>query len=236
MDGFSGASRICTPKGSTFWRGAAPARPLQASVSSIACATTCRAAGGRTCRLFGSLRRSLRSSSRRDTRTSHLANAAFFIVRGTIEPRKNHLLLLRVWRRLIERFGQDAPKLVVIGKRGWNNKEVVSTLENQALRFALFCRAVLEASKKLGVPQVFHVHDWQAALIPVYLRTVFASDTLLSRAGVVLTIHNAGYQGAFPPEDHGATALSMRRFLPWISWSSSINSTSSRAVWSTRTC
>jgi starch synthase len=70
---------------------------------------------------------------------------------------------------------------------------------DNAERFALFCRAVLEASKKLGVPQVFHVHDWQAALIPVYLRTVFASDRLLCRAGVVLTIHNAAYQGAFPP-------------------------------------
>jgi starch synthase len=71
---------------------------------------------------------------------------------------------------------------------------------DNAERFALFCRAVLEASKKLGVPEVFHVHDWQPALIPVYLRTVFASDPQLSRAGVVLTIHNAAYQGAFPPE------------------------------------
>jgi starch synthase len=70
---------------------------------------------------------------------------------------------------------------------------------DNAERFALFCRAVLEASKKLGVPEVFHAHDWQAALIPVYLRTVFASNPLLKRAGVVLTIHNAAYQGAFPP-------------------------------------
>ena len=38
-------------------------------------------------------------------------------------------------------------------------------------RFGLYCRAVLEATKQLGVPEVFHVHDWQAALIPVYLRT-----------------------------------------------------------------
>ena len=38
-------------------------------------------------------------------------------------------------------------------------------------RFGLFSRAVLEAAKLLGVPDVFHVHDWQAALIPVYLRT-----------------------------------------------------------------
>ncbi len=43
---------------------------------------------------------------------------------------------------------------------------------DNAERFALYCRAVLEATKQLGVPQVFHVHDWQAALIPIYLRTV----------------------------------------------------------------
>jgi len=70
---------------------------------------------------------------------------------------------------------------------------------DNAERFALFCRAVLEASKRLGVPQVFHVHDWQAALIPVYLRTIYASDSLLRRTGTVLTIHNAAYQGSFPP-------------------------------------
>ena len=63
-----------------------------------------------------------------------LAGKAFFIVCGTIEPRKNHLLLLRVWRKLIERFGRDAPKLVVIGKRGWNNQEIVAELEDEALR------------------------------------------------------------------------------------------------------
>jgi starch synthase len=76
-------------------------------------------------------------------------------------------------------------------------------------RFGLFCRAVLEASKLLGVPDVFHVHDWQAALIPVYLRTVYAQDPMLRNAGVVLTIHNAGYQGWFPP------ATTERLLFPW---------------------
>ena len=70
---------------------------------------------------------------------------------------------------------------------------------DNAERFGLFCRAVLEATKLLGVPEVFHVHDWQAALIPIYLRTVYAADPMLQGAGVVLTIHNAGYQGKFPP-------------------------------------
>jgi starch synthase len=70
---------------------------------------------------------------------------------------------------------------------------------DNAERFGLFCRAVLEASKLLGVPEVFHVHDWQASLIPVYLRTVYASDPMLRGARTVLTIHNAAYQGKFSP-------------------------------------
>jgi starch synthase len=76
-------------------------------------------------------------------------------------------------------------------------------------RFALFSRAVLEAAKQLGVPQVFHVHDWQTALIPVYLRTTYHADPMLKNAGVVLTIHNAGYQGWFPP------VTTERLLFPW---------------------
>ena len=70
---------------------------------------------------------------------------------------------------------------------------------DNAERFAFFCRAVLEASKILGVPDVFHVHDWQTGMIPVYLKTVYASDPVLTRAASVMTIHNIAYQGAFPP-------------------------------------
>jgi starch synthase len=70
---------------------------------------------------------------------------------------------------------------------------------DNAERFGLFCRTVLEASKLVGVPQVFHLHDWQAALIPVYLRNTYAADPLLQRAATVLTIHNAAYQGRFLP-------------------------------------
>jgi starch synthase len=76
-------------------------------------------------------------------------------------------------------------------------------------RFGLFCRAVLEATKQLGVPQVFHVHDWQAALIAVYLRTTYYFDPALRGSGVVLTIHNSGYQGWFPP------VTTERLLFPW---------------------
>ena len=67
-------------------------------------------------------------------------------------------------------------------------------------RFALFCRAVIEASKQIGVPDIFHAHDWQAAMLPVYLQTVYAQDPALERTGTVFTVHNAGYQGWFPPQ------------------------------------
>ena len=80
---------------------------------------------------------------------------------------------------------------------------------DNAERFAVYCRAVLEATKLLGVPEVFHVHDWQAALIPIYLRTVYAKDPMLGRCGTVLTIHNAAYQGAFPP------ATTEQLLFPW---------------------
>jgi len=71
---------------------------------------------------------------------------------------------------------------------------------DNAERFALFSRAVLEASKILGVPHVFHCHDWQSALVPVMLRTLYAEDPAFRDVGTVFTIHNMGYQGLFPPD------------------------------------
>lgn len=54
----------------------------------------------------------------------------YFVCIGTIEPRKNHLLLLHIWRRLAEQHGADnVPKLVVIGRRGWENEQVVDMLD-----------------------------------------------------------------------------------------------------------
>jgi starch synthase len=71
---------------------------------------------------------------------------------------------------------------------------------DNAERFALFCRAVLEGSKILGVPDIFHCHDWQSALLPILLRTQYDEDPAFNNTGSVFTIHNMGYQGLFPPE------------------------------------
>jgi starch synthase len=71
---------------------------------------------------------------------------------------------------------------------------------DNAERFALFSRAVLEATKILGVPQIFHCHDWQSALVPVLLHTQYAEDPAFRDVASVFTIHNMGYQGLFSPD------------------------------------
>jgi glycosyltransferase involved in cell wall biosynthesis len=48
---------------------------------------------------------------------------------GTIEPRKNHLLVLHVWQRLAERLGARTPRLVLIGQPGWECEHVMRMLE-----------------------------------------------------------------------------------------------------------
>lgn len=69
---------------------------------------------------------------------------------------------------------------------------------DNAERFGLFSRAVIEATKVMGVPDVFHVHDWQAAMVAVLLRSTYFFDPVMRSVPVVLSIHNAGYQGWFP--------------------------------------
>ena len=85
---------------------------------------------------------------------------------------------------------------------------------DNAERFGLFCRAVLEASKWLGVPEIFHVHDWPTALLPVMLRTIYYFDPLLRNIPAVLTIHNAGYHGWFPPSTVPTLLLPAEVYTP----------------------
>ncbi len=68
------------------------------------------------------------------------------------------------------------------------------------LRFAGFSLAALEFLKRSPVPPaIIHCHDWQTALLPVYLRHLYTRDAYFERTSVVLTIHNLAYQGLFPP-------------------------------------
>ncbi len=68
-------------------------------------------------------------------------------------------------------------------------------------RFALFSLAALRLLPEIADgPLVLHAHDWHTALAPVYLRTLYQGVAPYCRAAAVLSVHNAGYQGHFPPE------------------------------------
>jgi starch synthase len=68
-------------------------------------------------------------------------------------------------------------------------------------RYAFFVKAALTALPHLApAPLVINAHDWHTALAPLYLRTDFAGDPYFRQVASVLTVHNAGYQGHFPPD------------------------------------
>src|SRR5579864_4484416 len=69
---------------------------------------------------------------------------------------------------------------------------------DNAERFAEFCGAAIEFCKQVWMPDVIHCHDWQAGLVPVFLKTRYANDPALRDVPVIFTIHNMGYHGAFP--------------------------------------
>lgn len=73
----------------------------------------------------------------------------YFVVIGTIEPRKNHLLLLHLWRDFAAKWGRAAPRLVLVGRRGWENENVLDLLERCSL-----LRGVVEEAGSVPDPQV----------------------------------------------------------------------------------
>ncbi|HZF68410.1 MAG TPA: glycogen/starch synthase [Gemmatirosa sp.] len=72
---------------------------------------------------------------------------------------------------------------------------------DNARRYAFFCAAALAALPRIAAgPLVLHAHDWHTALAPVLLRTWYASHPYFRRVSTVLSVHNAGFQGHYPPE------------------------------------
>src|SRR5581483_5038344 len=86
---------------------------------------------------------------------------------------------------------------------------------DNAERFAFFCRAALEWLRtEWPPPDVLHVHDWQAALAPAFLRTSPALYPELAGMRTVATIHNLAYQGRFGWDQWHWLNLDPRFFVP----------------------
>ena len=75
-------------------------------------------------------------------------------------------------------------------------------------RFAFFSREALERCKKEKfAPDVIHCNDWQTALIPVFLNTLYKNDPFFAKTKVLYTIHNLAYQGIFPKDEYPKIGL-----------------------------
>ncbi len=80
-------------------------------------------------------------------------------------------------------------------------------------RFAFFSRQVLERAKQENFrPDIIHCNDWQTALVPVYLNTLYKYDPFFASTKTVFTIHNLAYQGLFPKEEFPKTGLDWSLF------------------------
>ncbi len=82
---------------------------------------------------------------------------------------------------------------------------------DNAYRYAFLCRAALQATKDLGFcPDVIHLHDWQTALVPYYIKN--EHDPFFAHTKTLLTIHNLPYQGRFGQDIIGYAKIDWKDF------------------------
>ncbi|MBI5123818.1 MAG: glycogen synthase GlgA [Candidatus Omnitrophica bacterium] len=80
-------------------------------------------------------------------------------------------------------------------------------------RFMFFSKEILERCKSEGfAPDVIHCNDWQTALVPAYLNTIYKYDPFFAKTRVLYTIHNLAYQGLFPKDEYPKIGLDWALF------------------------
>lgn len=82
-------------------------------------------------------------------------------------------------------------------------------------RFQYLCQETLALLKTENIAvDIVHCHDWQTALIPIYLKTVLAKDPFYRLMKSILTIHNMAFQGIFPRQEFPQLGLAEKYFSP----------------------
>ncbi len=80
--------------------------------------------------------------------------------------------------------------------------------DDNAERFIFFSKAVAEAMRLMDLKaDVVHAHDWQTALLPVYVRLAEERHRTTLAVKTVFTVHNQAFQGVFPMDTFGLTGL-----------------------------
>ncbi len=172
-------------------------------------------------------------------KTGGLADVTGSLMKEYISLGKDAYLFLPLYRIIKDRFSLNDTglnikvnlvgrlinsRILSIGKRVFliecddffDRNELYGTpfgdFHDNAERFIFFSRAILEALMKMGLrPDIIHCNDWQTAMIPLYLKTVYNND-FFKKTSTVMTIHNMGYQGIFEMEKFGLTGLGWEWF------------------------
>jgi len=96
----------------------------------------------------------------------------------------------------------------------YGRPRLYTTDPDEHLRFLALTRAALECCQHLQwSPQILHGHDWHAGFAPLFLKTIYGWDRLFHPTRSILTIHNIGYQGAFPAAAAGDLQLGAGQYL-----------------------
>ena len=96
------------------------------------------------------------------------------------------------------RGASEAPIYLVDCPDFFDRDALYGDSDHEHLRFAMLCDATIDLCEALQwAPDIMHCHDWHTALVPLYLRTLYAWDRLFARTRSVLTIHNIAFQGVF---------------------------------------
>ncbi len=94
-------------------------------------------------------------------------------------------------------IGQSVPVYMVDNDK-YYDREGIYMYEDDAERFIFFCRAAIEMLKQMDwQPDIIHCHDWHTAIVPNWMKTIYADDPFFAGTVTVYTIHNLAYQGIF---------------------------------------
>jgi starch synthase len=93
--------------------------------------------------------------------------------------------------------GEEVP-VYFIDSEQYLQREKLYGYGDDGERFILFCRAALEAVRRLDwAPDIIHCHDWHTAIIANWMKTLYRDDPFFAHSATVYTIHNLAYQGIF---------------------------------------
>jgi starch synthase len=126
--------------------------------------------------------------------------------------------------------GLDNPRILFIEHEGYFGRDGIygdarGDFGDNHIRFAFLCRAALEWLPKVSPGEtILHAHDWHTALAAIYLRTHLRGHRYYDGVSTVLTVHNAGYQGYYPPEVMNDLGLDWSLYHPdRLEWYGKVN-------------